>query len=1069
MAQPKTKKPTGLSVVRNNGVFTLSWKRADVDYGDGQSFGYKVGTKKKWPKKYTYVQIGTTTTAKSIVLDPSDYYPFTKKGINLIRWAVRGNRRRYTQGNKTINPIASDWVYKDFVIERPNKPTGGVSFSDNYDNQSTFSWNVVNAPNSKKWFRCVEYQSQRVKESDTDDGSTLDWSGRDAIGWVESDKTNPPGATGSRTITEDSTSLALSSWTRWFRIRSQGPAGASEWRYLRHVYAKPYQAKITSAKARQEEAGGYLCTVKWASDGTEAHPIDFNTVEYAFVVPGPGMTCPSDAGWQVGSTSKDTEGADGASFSIDALLGSDECLFVRVNTQHDRNVTYGLPKFVDAGWLTIPSNVSVQTDPTTHRATIAADNESDVADSFLVVKYMSESDPEGFDIGIIEHGDTSTIVQCPDWGDQSIAFSVRAVVGSYTAIQRADGTTAYAVVETMASEPVMRGGSVPTAPRNISLSMTSIPGTIRVMWDWTWEEATGAELSWSDHEDAWESTEEPQTYIVSNMHASQWNISGLETGVTWYVRVRLMSGDEDTVSYSAYSDIASINLSSSPAVPVLSLSSSVITEAGEVTASWAYTTTDGTSQDHAEIREYSLTYELTEDTAINPNKTYYVLDLEHASFDVVTEPVAAELSTYYERHATYGAVLAHVQTAQRVTISAEEAGWSFGEEHRLAVRVVSESGMESEWSEAVSVRVAEPLSCSFSETSLVLQTITEDGQSRTIQSLREMPLTATVIGAGEGGITSLVIERAADYHVNRPDESDFYGYEGETVAILTQNGESQIVIDEDDLIGHLDDEAAYRLVGIVQDSFGQSAQYAVDFEVHWAHQAAIPQAEVEIDEEKAVAFLTPTAPSGAIETDVCDIYRLSADKPQLIYEGAIFGTEYVDPFPTIGQYGGYRFVLRTANGDYITPQNELAWVDVEEIFDVDYNIIDFDRGRVLLNYNVDVSNQWSKDFQETRYLGGSIQGDWNRAVERKSTVSAVTVPILDEGTVESVRRLAEHAGICHVRTRDGSSYSADVQVSEDYSHSTDFEVVSYSFTITKVDPEELDGMTRAEWERTQGD
>ena len=93
MAQPKTKKPTGLSVVRNNGVFTLSWKRADVDYGDGQSFGYKVGTKKKWPKKYTYGQIGTTTTAKSIVLDPSDYYPFTKKGINLIRWAVRGNRK----------------------------------------------------------------------------------------------------------------------------------------------------------------------------------------------------------------------------------------------------------------------------------------------------------------------------------------------------------------------------------------------------------------------------------------------------------------------------------------------------------------------------------------------------------------------------------------------------------------------------------------------------------------------------------------------------------------------------------------------------------------------------------------------------------------------------------------------------------------------------------------------------------------------------------------------------------------------------------------------------------------
>jgi hypothetical protein len=62
-----------------------------------------------------------------------------------------------------------------------------------------------------------------------------------------------------------------------------------------------------------------------------------------------------------------------------------------------------------------------------------------------------------------------------------------------------------------------------------------------------------------------------------------------------------------------------------------------------------------------------------------------------------------------------------------------------------------------------------------------------------------------------------------------------------------------------------------------------------------------------------------------------------------------------------------------------------------------------------------------------------------------------------------MRRLATHTGICHVRTKDGSSYAADVQVSESYSMSDGHKLASFSLSITRVDPEELDGMTLAEW------
>jgi hypothetical protein len=315
-----------------------------------------------------------------------------------------------------------------------------------------------------------------------------------------------------------------------------------------------------------------------------------------------------------------------------------------------------------------------------------------------------------------------------------------------------------------------------------------------------------------------------------------------------------------------------------------------------------------------------------------------------------------------------------------------------------------------------------------------------------------------------------MIVRDADYVIDRPDESQFNGFEGETIALWTQTGEAQITINQDDLIGHLDDEAQYRLIATVQDSLGQSDETSIAFEVHWTHQAIIPSATVTIDDDEMIAVMRPIAPAGTASGDVCDIYRLSVDKPELIYPNAAWGVDYVDPFPTIGEYGGHRFVFKSVNGDYITEANEFAWYDTtaneDDYLESDFNVIDFGTGRVMLQYNIDLSNSWTKDFKETQYLGGSIQGDWNPAVSRSSSVNAVTVTATDSETIEAMRRLATWPGICHVRTKDGSSYAADVQVSEDYKVSEGHKLASFKLKITRVDQEEYDGMTLAEWEKT---
>ena len=69
-----------------------------------------------------------------------------------------------------------------------------------------------------------------------------------------------------------------------------------------------------------------------------------------------------------------------------------------------------------------------------------------------------------------------------------------------------------------------------------------------------------------------------------------------------------------------------------------------------------------------------------------------------------------------------------------------------------------------------------------------------------------------------------------------------------------------------------------------------------------------------------------------------------------------------------------------------------------------------------------------------------------------------------DGTIEAVRRLATYPGICHIRTPDGSSYSANINVSEDREERMINKIAKYSLEITAVDSQELDGVTYELWQ-----
>lgn len=1005
-----SKAPTGITISRNGGSYAVSWKCGDKNYGKGQQFQYRINS-----GKWTPLSVGVNTRAKTVALNLANYYPTTSTILYSVSVRIRGK----VNSNKSS---WSAWSAKTYTNYVPNVPSLEASLDDQQTNKCTFTWNLTTLATDARPYYHVRWETILVKESDVTDGSKLTWNSS-ALGW----DTGAGSYASSVTKEEDTTLLANASYTRWFRVCGRGARGSSAWRYAKHVYARPYQAKIEEAEVTSTDAEGLTCYARWKADQTASHPIDYTTVQYLITVPNAGLTCPSGAQWSDANISADTKDTDAVRFSIDDVLDKDECLFVRVNTVHDTNVTYSEPKLASVGDLKDPTDLSYQVDNVNHTLTsVSVDNNSDVPDSFIAIVYRAGSNPEDeLVVGIIPHGASQplvTPVECPDWSGES-AFSI----GAYAAVGTYESNSiGYTVKAKMRSaSTIWVGGAVPVAPENVNVVQSVITGTATVTWDWTWEEANFAQLSWTDHNDAWESTDEPEIYSITKPKATKWNISGLELGKKWYIAVRLVSGnpEEDNAIYSPWSDMRDIILSSVPNVPSLNLSARVITEGEEITASWDFVSNDGTGQISAEIKD--------EDDNL----------------------------------------IAHTETQKEVVIDTEALGWSQGETHSLSVRVTSESNRTTDWSNPVSIIVAEALNCAISGTSLVADSeITNvDGNVtvRYFNSLTEMPLTVSLSGVNSNITATLTVERTADYYMDRPDETQFDGFEGEIVYLTAQNTNENIIINQEDLIGLLDDEAPYRVFVTFKDVYGQSMSDSVDFEVHWNHQAIIPEASVEIDEENLIAKLTPIAPTGTLTGDACDIYRLSADRPELIVKDAAFGTQYVDPYPAIGEFGGHRFVFKTVNGDYITEGNDIAWTDTGEeegdILDFDRTIIDFDGNQLLLYYNVDVGHQWDKDFQQTKYLGGSIQGDWNAGVSRSGSISATMITLTDAEQIRMMRELAVYTGVCHVRTTDGSSYTADVQVSEDRDHDDYGKLASFSLTVTRVDAETLDGLTYEQW------
>ena len=187
-----------------------------------------------------------------------------------------------------------------------------------------------------------------------------------------------------------------------------------------------------------------------------------------------------------------------------------------------------------------------------------------------------------------------------------------------------------------------------------------------------------------------------------------------------------------------------------------------------------------------------------------------------------------------------------------------------------------------------------------------------------------------------------------------------------------------------------------------------------------------------------------TPPPNADTDDVYDIYRMTGDGAQLI--GQSFPQTYIatDEYAPFGEdlTNHYRVAVRTADGD-------VSFSDIEYVLEGEGIRLDWAEGFIEYPYSIGIGDSYKKDVDIRKHLDGSIGAYWNRGVERSGSLSTDAIKILQQDDIDLTRKLGRYTGPVFVRTREGTAFEADVQISN--LSSKNIAVMSIAIDATEVD------------------
>lgn len=565
--------------------------------------------------------------------------------------------------------------------------------------------------------------------------------------------------------------------------------------------------------------------------------------------------------------------------------------------------------------------------------------------------------------------------------------------------------------------------TIPSAPAKIlrykALSETS------VYLDWAnVANAKTYEVQYTTKKSYFDSSSEVQSTTVDATTAGHAEITGLESGETYFFRVRAINDEGN----SPWSEIVSITVGKAPSAPTTWSSTTTVITGESLTLYWVHNSEDGSSQTYAEL-------ELTIDGQKTTQKIKNTTDEDEKD---KTSSYVIDTSTYTE-----------------------------GSKIQWRVRTAGITGVYGDWSVERVVDIYAPAVLELSVTNFggdMLETLTS---FPFYVSGLAGPNTQLPIGYHLSIISNEVYQT-----VDQVGNEKIVNVGEEVYSKYFDTSNNPLLVEFSAGNIDLENNISYTVKCTSSMDSGLRAEASVEFDVSWVDDEYVPNAEISYDADSYTASIRPYCvdeDENLISDITLSVYRREFDGSFVEIASGLDNTEstYVtDPHPAL-DYARYRIVAITnstgAVSYYDVPGYPVGEVGAIIQWDEEWTSFDSSSeneadaseqpawsGSLLkLPYNVDVSDKNSMDVSLVKYIGRKRPVSYYGTQLGESSSWKMDIPKDDKDTLYALRRLAIWPGDVYVRESSGSGYWANIKVSFSQTHNE--VIIPVSLDITRVE------------------
>ena len=236
----------------------------------------------------------------------------------------------------------------------------------------------------------------------------------------------------------------------------------------------------------------------------------------------------------------------------------------------------------------------------------------------------------------------------------------------------------------------------------------------------------------------------------------------------------------------------------------------------------------------------------------------------------------------------------------------------------------------------------------------------------------------------------------------------------------------------------------YRIQAVATANGVKSSPLETCFNVSYSSKPSTPSAS---DVVITPAGKTATVTVKNLATGITwDLYRATVDgRNALIAQDLASGATVTDDFAPYSSNGSNEYIVLVKNS-----QQQYTFAPYEYTLKSGVLRFDWNNNSVELPYNIEISDEVDKQFEQQVYLDGTQRGSWGASVIHSATLSTDTIYIKDEAVQQKVRELARYQGAVFVRTPLGQAYCANVDV-KDISKAYDSNIMAVEFECTEID------------------